>query len=121
MPWQSKGNTLHQAIVPDSDDDTPDADITIVAHNSIFDPLDGSQSEQRGTPNSEIEIDELKSERTATSVANLKDTQAKGTTTVKPSRKKQKPNQSGAYMHIASELLLAAHHLSFGIIPSTCI
>jgi hypothetical protein len=43
----------------------------------------------------------------------LKDTQAKGTTTesVKPSRKKQKLNQNGAYMHIimhlASELLLA--------------
>src|SRR6267154_2961211 len=73
---------LTPAIVPDSDDDTPDADITIVAHNSIFDPLDGSQSQQRGTSNSEIEIDELKSERTAISVANLKDTQAKGTTTV---------------------------------------
>jgi hypothetical protein len=43
MPWQSKGNTT-PAIVPDSDDDTPDADIMIVAHNSIFDPPDGSQS-----------------------------------------------------------------------------
>jgi hypothetical protein len=35
---------LTPAVVPDSDDDVPDADITIVVHNSIFDSLDGSQS-----------------------------------------------------------------------------
>src|SRR5258708_4143720 len=52
-------------------------------------------------------IDELKSEHAATSVANLKDTQAKGTTTVKPLREKQKPNQNGAYMHLASKLVRA--------------
>jgi len=45
---------LTPAIVPDSDDDTPDANITIVIHNSIFDPPDGSQSQQRGAPNCDI-------------------------------------------------------------------
>jgi hypothetical protein len=64
---------------------------------------DGGQSQQHETPNIDAKIDELKSEHTTTSVANLKDTQAKGTTTVKPSRKKQKPNQNGAYIQLVQE------------------
>jgi len=62
----AKRQYLTPAIVPDgydSDEPTADADITLVAHNSIFDPLDGSAS--HGTPDSDIEIDELESEGTA--------------------------------------------------------
>jgi hypothetical protein len=46
---------------------TADVDITMLAHNSIFDSLDGSASHR--TPDSDIEIDELEFEGTGTSVA----------------------------------------------------
>jgi hypothetical protein len=46
---------------------TANVDITMVVHNSIFDPLDGSASHR--TLDSDIEIDELEFKGAATSVA----------------------------------------------------
>ncbi|KAJ8591946.1 hypothetical protein M405DRAFT_813579, partial [Rhizopogon salebrosus TDB-379] len=87
---------LTLAIVPDgydSDEPTADVDITMVAHNSIFDPLDGSTSHR--TLVSDIEIDELEFEGIATSVA--KDPQGEGRTpAVKLLKKKLKPTQNAS-------------------------
>jgi hypothetical protein len=82
----------------------------MVAHNSIFDPLDGSASHR--TPDSDIEIDELEFEGTPTSVA--KDPQGR-TLAIKLLKKTLKPTQNGAYMHLASGVLLAIHCSSFSI------
>jgi hypothetical protein len=107
--------SLTLAIVPDgydSDEPTADVDITMVAHNSIFNPLDGSASHR--TPDSDIEIDQLEFEGTLTSVA--KDPQGESRTLViKLLKKTLKPTQNGAYMHLASGILLAIHCSSFSI------
>jgi hypothetical protein len=89
----------------------------MVAHNSIFDSLDGSASHR--TPVSDIEIDELEFEGIATSVA-CKDPQGESRTpAVKLLKKKLKPTQNGAYMHLAFGVLFAIHCFSFSIAPST--
>ncbi|KAJ8583947.1 hypothetical protein M405DRAFT_866619 [Rhizopogon salebrosus TDB-379] len=63
----------------------------MVAHNSIFDPLDGSASHR--TPDSDIEIDELEFEGTPTSVA--KDPQGR-TLAIKLLKKTLKPTQNAS-------------------------
>jgi hypothetical protein len=88
----------------------------MVAHNSIFDPLDGSTSHR--TLVSDIEIDELEFEGIATSVA--KDPQGESRApAVKLLKEKLKPTQNGAYMHLAFGVLFDIHCFSFSIAPST--
>jgi hypothetical protein len=97
---------------------TADVDITMVAHNSIFDSLDGSASHR--TPDSDIEIDELaiEFEGTATSVA--KDPPGESRT-LAVKLLKDTETHFAKWCIYASCIwrLLAIHCSSFSIAPST--
>ncbi|OAX36849.1 hypothetical protein K503DRAFT_857735 [Rhizopogon vinicolor AM-OR11-026] len=84
VSWQSKGNTLRQQSFRTATT-THQMQISLLLFiilSSIHRMVVNRSSVEHLTA-----ISELKSERTATSARNLKDTQAKGTTTVKPSNK----------------------------------
>ncbi|KAJ8579245.1 hypothetical protein M405DRAFT_848348, partial [Rhizopogon salebrosus TDB-379] len=100
----------------DSDEPTTDVDVAMVAHNSIFDPLDGSVSHR--TPDSDIEIDELEFEGTPTSVA--KDPQGESRTlAVKLLKKTLKPTQNASLAAMESPPLTSKLTHNFSIFAAS--